>query len=171
MHCTLIFVRKTLANFTAHLQSSKTHRYNLIFPKLFYNNPATPEKERWISGKVRNGRSTPSVALDGRVVPLLGAGQGRLLWTSTVLFQKPKSCLNQSSKAAWSLHHDSNTPKFPKPTPGKKQQCYFHSYFLCSIREWIRAERFFTLLPPSDRCLAELFPVHLSGAENLTKYL
>lgn len=29
----------------------------------------------------------------------------------------------------------------------------------------------FQKCPKTDRCLVELFPIHLSGAENLTKYL
>lgn len=128
MHCTLIFVRKTLANFTAHLQSSKIHRYNLIFPKLFYNNPATPEKERGIYGKVRNGRNTLSVAQDGRVVPLLGAGQGRLLWTSTILPKAqilPKP-IQQSSMifAPWLQH-----PKIPKANPWQEAAMLFPLLF------------------------------------------
>lgn len=123
MHCTLIFVKKTLANFTAHLQSSKIHRYNLIFPKLFYNNPATPEKERWIYGKVKNGRSRVLQWMEGWYHCWEQGREGCSEQAGILPKAQLLAKLTQQSSmifASWLQH-----PKIPKATPWQEVAMLF----------------------------------------------
>lgn len=81
---------------------------------------------------------------DGREAPML-SGTEQAALNKQQSFQKLTSHLSYPSTAA-------RSQKFPKPSPDKKQQCYFHPYFHRGTWEWVRASRFFTLplLPVRD---------------------